>query len=1033
MILIAVVAPVSGMRRASAQSPAMPDPQAALAEARRLDTQAEQLQSQGRFAEAVPPAEQCLSIREKELGPMHPEVAASLFRLGDLRWALSEYATALPLLLRALQIREKVFGPSHPDVAAVLNDLAVVYKATGEYGKALPLYLRAVQIREKALGTMHPDVAESLSNLALLYLEQGAYAKAKPALVRAIQIREKAGGLMDPGLSRLLNNLSGVYSEQGAFTTAEPLLVRALEIDEKALGPTHPHLANSLSNLAHVYLSLGAYDKAESLSVRALQIRESALGPMHLAVAVSLNNLAMLYYTRGALEKAEPLYLRAMAIWEKALGKTHPKIATALNNLASLYGDQGAYDKAESLHLRAIDIIEKTLGPTHSSVSTSLNNLGWLYMEQGAYRKAEPLFLRAIEIWEKSVGSMHPGLAASMSNLADAYTYQGAYGKAEPLYLRALGIDERVLGSMHPEVAKSLVVLAGLYRSQGAHDQALPLLSRAAELREAELRRELGRLSEPRRRALMTTLRDETASVVSFHVDAEPTSSRALDLALTTVLRRKGRILDSLAETQATLRDHLTPKLRGQLDQLAQARTELSERISSPPDPHRVAERAAAIAASRNRVEALEAALGTASLEFRAQSAPITVAKVQAALAVGAMLVEFVRYRPFVRGRVEQRLQPDRYVAYLVTRQGPPRWVALGDAAPIDAAIEAALAALHAAPGAQAGNAALRALDERVFAPIRAQLAGISHVIVAPDSKLNLVPFEALVDAQGHYELEQRLISYVTSGRDLVRLAAPHMPRSPAVIVASPDYGPRPVHAAPGAGFFAPLPGAAAEVDELQSFFSAAPLTGPAASKRALAALAGPAILHIATHGFYTREAAASAPATASTAVATAPPVERGLVFHGAPAPPQSRPDDPIDALDHAGLAMAGANQGAAGIVTAREIAGFDWWGTQLVVLSACETGVGPVPSGDGVYGLRRAVVLAGAEAQVVSLWNVNDSSARELMRAYYDELFRGTGRAEALRRAKLRLLQQPRYAHPYYWASFILAGDWTPLHGVTR
>lgn len=138
--------------------------------------------------------------------------------------------------------------------------------------------------------------------------------------------------------------------------------------------------------------------------------------------------------------------------------------------------------------------------------------------------------------------------------------------------------------------------------------------------------------------------------------------------------------------------------------------------------------------------------------------------------------------------------------------------------------------------------------------------------------------------------------------------------------------------------------------------------------------------------------------------------------------------DDPLDALDQAGLAMAGANQGPDGIVTAREIAGFDWWGTKLVVLSACETGMGAAPSGDGAYGLRRAVVLAGAEAQVVSLWNVNDASAQELMRAYYDELVRGTGRAEALRQAKLRLLAQPRYAHPHHWAAFILAGNWTPL-----
>src|SRR5215475_4645420 len=125
---------------------------------------------------------------------------------------------------------------------------------------------------------------------------------------------------------------------------------------------------------------------------------------------------------------------------------------------------------------------------------------------------------------------------------------------------------------------------------------------------------------------------------------------------------------------------------------------------------------------------------------------------------------------------------------------------------------------------------------------------------------------------------------------------------------------------------------------------------------------------------------------------------------------------------------MAGANRGPAGLVTAREIAGFDWTGTQLVVLSACETGVGAASSGDGVYGLRRALVLAGAASQVVSLWRVSDEATRMLMRAFYAELARGTGRAEALRRAKRQLLSQARYAHPYYWAAFIPAGDWRPL-----
>lgn len=188
-------------------------------------------------------------------------------------------------------------------------------------------------------------------------------------------------------------------------------------------------------------------------------------------------------------------------------------------------------------------------------------------------------------------------------------------------------------------------------------------------------------------------------------------------------------------------------------------------------------------------------------------------------------------------------------------------------------------------------------------------------------------------------------------------------------------------------------------------------------------------MLHVATHGFYAR-GAGSAPRKVPAAALAQSDRERGMFVEESLASlsPPSTSEDPIDSLDQAGLALAGANQGPQGILTAREIAALDLWGTQLVVLSACETGVGAVPSGEGVYGLRRALVLAGAKSQVVTLWSVSDSTTRELMRDFYGELARGTGRAEALRQAKLRLMREPGRSHPYYWAAFIPAGDWRPL-----
>jgi CHAT domain-containing protein len=670
----------------------------------------------------------------------------------------------------------------------------------------------------------------------------------------------------------------------------------------------------------------------------------------------------------------------------------------------------------------------------HPLVATMLNNLAWLYGTQGAYPKAEPLLVRALDIRGKALGPMHPFVATSLNNLAWLYQAQGAYAKAEPLWVRALDIREKALGPMHPDVAQSLNNLAGLYQAQGAYPRAEPVLSRATDIRESQLRSSLAPLSESRKRALMTLVQGEAENLVSFHVGASPSSQRALELALTTVLRRKGRVLDSLTEAQRTLRDHLTPPLRHQLDQLAQARTELAAQLYATTEQRAPTQRATAIATLRTRIDDLEAALNRESTEFRVQNEPVTLTNVQAALPPGAMLVELVRYHRF-DPRAQRSQQEERYVAYLVTSQGPPRWVALGEAAPIDAAADAVLAALQAPVRAETTRTALQHLDALVVAPLRDQLTEVSHLILAPDGKLNLVPFEALIDAQGHYELERYLVSYLSSGRDLLRLAAHRASRSPAVIVAGPDYGPLPSHPDPGTAAFLPLPSARAEAADLRGYFSAPPMTGKQATREALAALVGPAILHVATHGFYARDPGATrAPGSdgpsASPPAASAQLASRGMhveINGGALLPSPSSSSDPAEGLDRSGLAMAGANQGADGIVTAREIAGFDWWGTQLVVLSACETGVGAV-AGDGVYGMRRALVLAGAESQVVSLWSVSDASTRALMRDYYGELSRGTGRAEALRQAKLHLLHQPRYAHPHHWAAFIPAGDWRPL-----
>jgi len=218
--------------------------------------------------------------------------------------------------------------------------------------------------------------------------------------------------------------------------------------------------------------------------------------------------------------------------------------------------------------------------------------------------------------------------------------------------------------------------------------------------------------------------------------------------------------------------------------------------------------------------------------------------------------------------------------------------------------------------------------------------------------------------------------------------------------------------------YFAPLSGTAQEARSIKSLFAdARVLTGTQATKSSLKQVAAPRIMHIATHGFFLTDAPASsssASGESTRAISASAKIENPLL--------------------RSGLALAGANLRQSsdddGILTALEASGLNLWGTKLVTLSACDTGVGEVKNGEGVYGLRRAFVLAGTETLVMSLWPVSDYVTRELMTAYYQGLKQGQGRGEALRQVQLSLLKRQGREHPFYWASFIQSGEWANLDG---
>ncbi|WP_437542202.1 tetratricopeptide repeat protein [Sorangium sp. So ce367] len=943
------------------------------------------------------------------------------------------YDEAIPLARRALALREGTLGPEHPDVATSLDNLARLLYANGDYAAAEPLFRRALAIREKALGSEHRNVAISLNNMAALLYAKGDYAAVEPLLRRALAILEKALGPEDPDVAISLNNLAELLVAKGDYTAAEPFFRRALAISEKVLGPEHPLVAISLYNLAGLFFRKGDYAAAEPLYRRALAIVEKALGPEHSDVAISLGNLARLLQEKGDYTAAEPLYRRALAIFEKALGPEHPDVAISVNNLAGLLLKKGDYTAAEPLFRRALAIFEKALGPKHPVVAISLDNLARWLQAKGDYAAAEPLLRRALTIAEKALGPEHSDVATYLNNLATLLDAKGDDAAAELLVRRALAIWEKALGPEHPNVAAALDNLADLHWANAAPAEALPLMQRTASIYERVLDAVLATSNERQKQAFTWTLEGQTDMNVSLHVGALPDRADAARLALAVLLQRKGRVLDAMTDMLAQLRARGREEDQAKLAVLASLRSELATRTLRGPAPgEEVSHHSDALAKLRADTEVLEQDLATRYTALAAERRAVTLEAVQAALRPGAALVEIALFRPYdPQAKPGRRFGAPRYVAYVLHRTGDPHWVELGSAAPIDALVASARALLSTTDPRYAEAA--RALDEKVMQPVRQLLGEAREVYLSPDGELNLVPFAALVDERGQLLLARYRFTYLTSGRDLLRLEVTQTetPRSSPLVLGDPAYdeaGGAPAGATPGrrsdamgAMRFGPLQWTEPEARAVKDLLpDARLLLETDATEAAVKTLAGPAIVHMATHGFFLAQARAAP---------LAPHQDRPFVILMQPGALPPLPENP---LLRSGLALAGANLRRSGnedgVLTALEVASLDLWGTKLVVLSACDTGLGTLARGEGVYGLRRALVLAGADSQIMSLWKVADRETQELMEAYYARLSAGEGRSDALREVQLAMARER--LHPYYWAAFIAGGSGRSLSG---
>lgn len=1007
------------------------------------------------------------------------EIAKSKQERAYTVYEQGQFGDATELMESVASDFEQIYGRDSVVFAQSLVELAELHRQAGNFKRARRLNEDATAILGIEMGLSHPEYAMLLNDRGLLALEAGDYTEANVCFQTAARKMKAVRGREDAEYALCVSNLGLLLGTLGDVEGAERAYTEATEIRLTVLGDDHPHYASSLNNLGGLYFEAGDYERAGPLLRESTQIRKESYGETHPEYANSLNNLASFYLKTGDFDEAERHFKLALEVFNKSLPAGHPLIANCHSNLAALYAAVGDAKAAESAGLRAIEIAEKALGPNHPWVGKTLNNLAGAFGKNGDLARAEKYFQRAADVLEEALGPEHPNFASALSNLGALLVERGEFGRGESSLLRAQAILSRNLTEGHPESADCLLDLGALYLITGRHNEADPLIRRALKWQKGNLDRYAAVQSERQQYRQQINLR----KFLDLYLSNAQHLNEPISPTIEQVWRWKGAVTQRQKAYRSVSSD---ASLRGVFKELRQVTGKLSALEKKvPTKPGRTASEEAfglfqiQVDSWQQRFgllvrkrEDLERRIAARNKEFDDAVTGFAVDEIRSKLPRGTAFVDFLRYDRTVPGTGQSDA---RYIACVLRNTVASNLIDIGSAPEIDSAIEEYRKAIvRGSSGYQAASSRLRKL---LWTKVEGSLDGIDTVILSPDSTLGTLPWPGIEGRkQGTYLLEDYRIALIPSVGLLSELLSKETrPMSDLLLVGDIDYevanpsirgdlltlAQRSSFSVTRAGAnlsFKPLAGFAKEAEAIKTLFetkhggSANVLAGAQASKAAFLREASDAsAVHVITHGYF---ADPSDPSPGKQTLGG----------------PRNKVVDETLAMRFlpgllSGLAFAGANSipredgeraGDDGILCASEIETASLPRAELVVLSACETGLGAVAGGEGITGLQRAFHIAGARSVVASLWKVDDQATVHLMSEFYRNLWqKGLSKLDALREAQLSMLRsydpdsgdlerslgsvsvevnisnaetvEPSGSRlqPKYWAAFQLSGDW--------
>jgi len=980
--------------------------------------------------------------------PIFAQTWQEMYDKADSLMQKRDFKNSIPLYEQALPLAEKEFGKESENYLKTRNGLGRSMDYVGMPSEKTEYFLLETIELAKKFGERTTVYAQALHNIGDFYLPSASGNKPQKSeqyLNKALSLRKEILGENHKDYSLTLAVLANLYDNMGNYSVAETLYKKTLQIQKNVFGENHIEYASSLNSLANLYYNITNYSAAKPLYIESLKIRKEILGEKSPAYANTLYNLAILYKTMGNYSIAEPLYQQALKIRKEVLGEKHPDYALSLNSLAILHWDMKNYSKSETYYKQALQIQKESLGEKHPDYITYLANLATLYMKMGNYANAKIILNKVLQVRKETVGEKHLEYAANLDYLGLLYEKIGNYATAEVLFKAALVIYKEELGlgvRQYPDYFNSLNNMAINYQIQEQNDLSLLYRVELQNNIKSIVNDNFSSLSEKEKTDFLNNnINPYNKYFNSFAITQTNLNAQLYDLQLFS----KGILLNSVQKIKNRILNSKDSALIQEYESWNSLKISIAKYQQMSKEDFK--KTGLNLDSLENLTNDMEKALSRKSESFAKISDKKTPTwkDIQKKLKKNEAAIEIVRVNKF---GVQKIVTDTTDFQYKDSLKEFPKYPLYGLT---DTVYYAALIIkkkskqpelvlltngneLENQAFRKYRNKALYKLDDKesyqkYWLPIQEKLQKIKKVYFSPDGIYNQINLNILQNPKSQkYILDELEIQQITNTKEILAFqkalpvgeglgganfkaslfGRPAYDMDSVSYLANVEIGKETANNAYvlrdirdlRKGSFSDLLGTEKEIQIIDSLLKTKNIKTEKhllaqATEQKIKDLENPTILHIATHGFFIADSTTKNPMLNS-----------GILLAGVSN--YYRSENKPDTDD--------------GILTASEAQNLHLDNTDLVVLSACETGLGEIRNGEGVYGLQRAFKAAGAKSILMSHWKVDDQVTQELMTKFYQNWLEIGDKRKAFKVTQAQIRE--KYKNPYFWGAFVLVGE---------